>query len=134
MNEPIVSPFLIYLLGIADTISTTLLVFFGIATFGFLIAIGCWFYIRSEYDDNDDEWKTGKFALRVSLVSMIVFGLSGMFFPNKNTIIAMVVAKNITPNTIETISQTGKNIKNELKQDILELIEKIQNNQEKSKK
>lgn len=114
--EPIISPWLIYVLGIIPTLK-------------FILAILCFilpvisFLIFTQYDmeyDGDDK-KFYKKLIKILLMAFIISVLSLIFIPSKDTVIAMMVSKNIT---VENLSQGKEIVKNSIDY-IFEKIEQI---------
>lgn len=132
--QPIISPWFIYLLGIVDSIIEFLSVLAVFAGIVFIISlIG---HILCKYADEFDEdyiplWKKIR---KIALPILIIFALLSLFVPNRNTLIGMFVAKNITHDDVEKVLKTGDDFKEEIKKDIFELIEAIQDKQEKENK
>ena len=134
--EPIVSPWFIYLLSVADG----LIVFFSIGLFiglASLVGFHIWYNCEFDYSWVKDEKKAvGKRILRMvrricipfSIISLLIV----LFLPGRNTIIGMYVADHITPNNVKKALVVGKDFKEEVKKDILDLIEAIQNGGDKN--
>ena len=122
--EPIVSPWFIYFLGIIDGIKegfVGMAIIAGVA----LIMIGfAWLVFDNDFED-ETYVKMKKWAKRL-IIYLCIFLLLGVVTPSKNTVIAMYVADNITPNNVEKALDVGKDFKEEIKKDIFELIEAIQ--------
>ena len=132
--EPIVSPWFIYLLSLVNT----LIVIYAVtatccfaALLVYYITLAC---MQGEYDKSERErWLIGwKKAKRYVWILFVISLVSSMLIPSKNTIIAMYVADNITPNNVEKALDVGKDFKEEIKKDIFELIEAIQKDETKS--
>ena len=125
--EPIISPWFIYLLSLANACIVILTVF-ALCSFTALLV----YYIRlacmqSEYDESDrKKWLVGwkKVKGKVWVLFVVTLTLS-VFIPSKNTIIAMYVADNITSNNVGKALEVGKEFKDEIKKDILDLIEGV---------
>ena len=128
--EPIVSPWFIYFLGMVDSIKEC---FAGIAITAVVVLVSVGFaWLISDGDFEDKTYvKMKKWAKRL-IACLCVFLLLGIITPSKNTVIAMYVADNITPNNVEKALEVGVDFKNEIKKDIIELIEGIQKEEKKS--
>ncbi len=116
--EPIISPWLIYLLGITEDIKTVFIsssVFAGIGLVIYMVL-----YIATTIDDSDR-----KMVRRFSFCPYLftIFLLFAIIIPSKNTLIGMIVAQQITPNNISSVIKMGKDLKNELKKDVMYIIE-----------
>jgi hypothetical protein len=129
--EPIISPWFIYFLSIADGL---LLVFFvGAAIFGVVAVVTTILAVnwRIEYDEEDEDYLKAKATLKWSLKFLIPLVVLSILMPSKNTIIGIYVAKNITHDSAEKILDAGKSIKEELKSDVMDLINALQNDDKK---
>ena len=117
--EPVISPWLFYLIDIAKGIRITslfvsLCVFipfaYGLATM----------VINKEYGNDDKDYLRGKRTFKISLVILIIsLGIS-IFIPSPDTILKMVVAKNVTYDTVNT----AKDVVVQVYNDILALFQK----------
>ena len=122
--EPIISPWFIYLLGIIDATKAVFWTF-GILGMIALMVLLVIHIVEKAMDEMSDEGKKGILTgLRASLVMSLLL-LPAIFVPSKNTIIAMYVADNITPNNVEKALEVGQDFKNEIKKDIIDLIDGI---------
>lgn len=112
MNEPIISPWLIYWAGRIDMIHHFCIVAGVLLTMGAGISITG---IVSNLDDCDsDDSGFGKtflnFTKKLTCVALIVDALA-IAVPTKDEMIAMYVARYITPANIETVGEfTGKTV------------------------
>ena len=125
--EPIISPWFIYLLGMVDTLITLLgvVAFQGVAALlVYYIVLAC---MQSEYYESERKsWLAGwKRKVKLCWIVLMVSLPLALLIPSKNTIIAMYVADNITPNNVEKALEVGKDFKDEIKKDIIDLIEGI---------
>ena len=112
MNEPIISPWLIYWAGRMDMIQH----FFIVA--GFLLTMGAGIsmtvFVSNLFDCNIDFTGFGKaflsFTKKLTCVALIVDALA-IAVPNKDEMIAMYVAGHITPANIQATGEfTGKTV------------------------
>jgi len=123
--EPIVSPWLIYLLGIVNGVKDFL------AFFAFLFGV-LWFVtiVGTAVSTFSEDFKEYCHAWRRAfLVASIVFlfiVIPAIFVPNRATLLGMIIAKNITHDNVEKIVDSGYLAKEEIKRDIIEIIETIQ--------
>ena len=142
--EPIVSPYIIYLISILGSISEIAVAFAALMAAVILLYHGYKFSMviltergrgqtREEYEQevkNDiNEWKE-KWAipvfLGISKIKLVYFGFVFMLIfsiaiPSKNTMIAMIVANEIT---YERVEKTGKAF-GELKNDIVGSVQQM---------
>ena len=120
--EPIVSPWFIYLLFKVDTFVTFAWVIGILALAGGSIA----FLPIDNMCREDVQTKYLKYYRRMILLSI---GVSMIFLalitPSKNTIIAMYVSQQVTYDKVGKYVEITKNIKNTLKQDIVDIIREI---------
>lgn len=103
MNEPIISPWLIYWAGRIDAIH----IFFVVAGVTLTITAGIsMITVVTNIDDCDSGFGKAflNFAKKLTCVALIVDALA-MFVPTKDEVIAMYVARYITPANIKA---TGK--------------------------
>lgn len=130
--EPIVSPWFIYFLGIAETIRGFFIGFTAAAWIAFVICIIGWVVCKHDSGGYADNFKIWKKWLPKTIILTLFFSVITMCFPSKNTMITMYVADNITPNNVEKALEVGADFKNEIKKDIIELIEAIQKGEDES--
>ena len=88
--EPIISPWIIYALPLVDTLIAVLSVVSMLAMTSLII-----FYI----DDDFREYKGIK-IVKVVWAVFIISTLLAIFIPNKETLIAMYVANQVTPDNL----------------------------------
>lgn len=119
--EPIVSPWVVYLIMHADSISdnpwSLLVFFFGLAYFGILLI--------STKNDEEIKKVLGGWKMKLWLFVFAIAAFANMMFPNTKTITAMYVAQHITPTTITKAVDAGKDIRRVVKKDILDIINAI---------
>lgn len=101
--KPIISPWLIYFASRADNLAT----FFGvIAGICGSIAIGALFAGLAEYNEPFKFRKT----ISKSIIGCVVMTIITIMTPNTETIYTMAVVKEITPDNIQAIGKTGKDV------------------------
>lgn len=103
MNDPIISPWLILLLGNLNTVNC----FLGVVT---IISI-VWTAVNgcSYYSGVGEEVITSKSFHKLIGVTVILL-LLNMFIPSRDTAIAMVVASKITPITVTETKEQVKDM------------------------
>lgn len=129
--EPIISPWLIYLLGIIEQLQgflTIMAVFSGIGFFFYII-----FAIAYGIEMGDGAEKAKKSTTFFVWLFPILILLS-IITPNRNTLIGMIVSQHVTHHTIQKTVETGKAIKEEIKKDILDIIDQVTKKQSDQKK
>lgn len=111
MNDPIISPWLVYLIGQSQTIADFLCI---IGTIALIMASIALIVAREELD-----WPLSSFLL---LIIPIIVVIAGVLIPSSKTIAAMIVANNVTPNTLKNGIELTETLKDEIKQDIIDII------------
>ena len=123
--EPIISPWLIYFIGIADSLKETFEALTVISLIGLVISVVGVLVVKYCEDFDDEFLPMWRKIKRVSLFLFIPFVFLYLFIPSRNTIIGMVVVKHITSDNVTALVDAGKDVKDELKADIVEIIESI---------
>lgn len=125
--EPIISPWLFYLLEIVSNFQIVLV---GVSAIIFFV----YGFINISSFIEDEEPKINKKRKKL-LIRYVAFPclILGILTPSKDTIIKMVIAKHVTADSVNTILEIGGDFKNELKRDIFELIEKFQNKEKENR-
>ena len=121
--EHIISPWFIYWLGIVDNLGALLciiLVFSLIATI--VATIACFV---GTIEGEDTVAKVTKKILKISIPILIVSSILSVITPSKTTLIQMVVADKLTYDVAEKAFKSGSGLKNELKQDVIDIINVI---------
>jgi hypothetical protein len=126
--NPIINPSFFYWLNVVDgiiTLFTVVTVFVSIAC----LMISLWGLIiwtaNSHCGDDDRDVITGKKLVRIgaSLFAVVVFlFLAISFIPSKDTLIQMAVAKNLTYDRVGKVISSGKALKDEVKNDIIDIL------------
>lgn len=101
MMKPIINPWLFYLIDVLCGMKWTLVVFFGVGLFIYLFALCVYFLELNRLPD----W----FKLRNTLFLVIPM-LIGLTIPEQNTVYKMLIASYTTPNNIEYVKETGKDL------------------------
>jgi len=133
--NPIISPWLIYLLhvcGVANVIAITL---FIIAVTFVVVAIIGWIVTHADEDNYDDGclvmWR--KFVKR-SVPIVLACALLAVAVPSRKTVIWMVATKHITTDSVQQAIEAGDSVREVIKKDILELIGAIKTEKSKGSK
>jgi hypothetical protein len=135
MNDPIVSPWIIYLLGVIGNAVPIISAICIASAIGF--ALYLIFKIAGECCDYDSDKEEAKKIAKIIGFMRWVFLLSTLillFFPSKNTIIGILIASKVTPTTISDAVRTGKDFKDEIKRDVIDLINAIEKKEKKESK
>lgn len=101
--KPIISPWLIYFASRADNLTTFFGVIAGICS---IIAMGAFFAGLAGYDEPFKFRKT----ISKSIIGCVVMTIITIMTPNTETIYTMAVVNEITPDNIQTIGKTGKEV------------------------
>lgn len=101
--KPIISPWLIYFTSRADNLTTFFGVIAGICS---IIAMGAFFAGLAGYDEPFKFRKT----ISKSIIGCVVMTIITIMTPNTETIYTMAVVNEITPDNIQTIGKTGKDV------------------------
>lgn len=101
--KPIISPWLIYFASRADNLTTFFGVIAGICS---IIAMGAFFAGLAGYDE---PFKFRKIISK-SIIGCVVMTIITIMTPNTETIYTMAVVNEITPDNIQTIGKTGKDV------------------------
>lgn len=121
MSDPIVSPWLIYLLGQIDGWQMFLAVTAGVG--GVLLGFTLIFWFVTGADQYmEDERKVAGSAIKLLAPFVLPIAFFALICPSRDTVIAVCVAKNVTPSNIAKAVDAGKDIKDELVADIVAII------------
>lgn len=107
MNEPIISPWVFYLMNIADRVGT---ISFFIASFSFVgLSVTGLSYFIGEFDNIKDSSrkriiKSSKFLA----YCFLVFTPIALFIPGQQTMYKMLITSQVTPNNIEYLKNEVK--------------------------
>jgi len=131
--EPIISPWLVYLLGVVNGVSTTFVtiaVISGVILAILLLAGVIQIMIGLDYGEEDEDYIRGKACISAVKKHVWVFIVTlflAVIIPSRNTIIGMIAAKNITRDNIASVIKAGKSVKDEIKSDIADIIKMLVN-------
>ena len=114
--QPIINPMWFYLVEILDGVKDI-----GIICSVLTIAIAVLTFIIIDESDNNTK------KLKKLIMPIVISLLLAILVPSKSVMYQMLVAKNITKDNIDFILETSKQLKNELKQDIVDIIEESKN-------
>lgn len=98
MNEPIVSPWLIYWAGRIDFIQGfCLIVGFFVTIYAVFVALAA----VTAFDSNDKDVK----AAKIIVCTALILDMLGVFLPTEKEIYAMYAAEHITPANIQATGE-----------------------------
>ena len=101
MMKPIINPWLFYLTDVLSGIKWLLVVFFALALFLYLLAFS--FYVLDMQELPD--WHKLK-----NIVFLVIPIIIGLLIPEEKTVYKMLIASYTTPNNIEYVKETGKDL------------------------
>lgn len=128
--DQIISPWFIYLLGIIDIVEV-IVIFGGSILMATFIGFGIGeLYCETERGKDDDGYKSCRRIRKKALLPALIFLLLAAFIPSKKTMIGMYVADFATYDRVSEAVDVSVDLKNELKKDIFELIDKLQGDKE----
>ena len=118
--KPIISPWLIYFLSVLDSINTIGVIIFWLGLFGipltfvFGAALNCW-----------KSAEHGLKALKPYAIAYAIFVIVSLFIPSKTTVYQMIVAKELTPNNISTITQAAGDTAEDIADYVVDIISRV---------
>ena len=108
--EPIINPWLFYLINLCDTLQGFVGFIVVITIVGFLF-YGFLFFVDEDIRNYFDEHKLGLLLKRYLIGLGIAFTIINVLLPSKSTIYEMILAQQITPRNVQTVvNTTGKSI------------------------
>lgn len=117
--EPVINPWLFYLIDIAKGIRAVSLFASFCVFVPFVYGLGT-MVSNKEFGDKDKDYLRGKKLFRTSLVILIISLVIFVFVPSSDTILKMVIAKNVTYDTVDA----AKDVVVQVYNDILALFQK----------
>ena len=121
--EPIISPSIFYWIDVISTLSTISTVLFGLSATALVVALIFLIPLTVEDELNDDFGKFYKKILITLTIITTIFGLSYVFTPSKETLIAMTVTKYVTPDNIAAVGGTIEESASSIATDIVQIID-----------
>lgn len=128
--EPIISPWLIYLINLFDNLKGLLTVALFLLGCAAVVLSIIWFFGSMDYEQDYEPIVACKKNLKKSVIWLCVSGLLFTAIPSKDTMYTMVVLENVTMDDIQAIGKTGKNVIDY----ITDQIDKVVNDKEEDKK
>lgn len=117
MNEPIISPWLIYWIGRLEVIQAISCVF------GIALTVGTSLLTLGQLMDDYKKDEPFPKVFKVLICMALVFDTLALFVPTKSEIIAMYAAKNITPANIKATGEFADKAVDKLIEKILKASE-----------
>lgn len=117
--EPVINPWLFYFIETVDTfeMAAVAVFVFGVVLFGFGIVK---MIVNKEYGEKDQDYLEGKKVVKTSLVVAVISFAIIVIVPSSDTIIKMVMAKNVTYDAVDA----AKDVVIQVYNDILALFQK----------
>lgn len=120
MDEPIVSPFLVYMIGVCDAVSTGAMC---VAVVGAIFCTVVFMLASLDACDYGEFNKTAAKFLKTLFCITCMCALLALFTPSRETAIAMLVAKDVTPETIRFAGKTATESIEIITQTILQAVQ-----------
>lgn len=116
--EPIISPWLVYVIMQVDDIKTGLGIIAAIASLPIALMLGMWLIEKKE---------GYKYPSILSVFTVITFVFLCMFIPSKDGLIAIIAATYATPDTLQLGADAAMSIRDMVKADIVDVLTAITN-------
>lgn len=111
-SEPIVNPWLFYLVDLVSASKVTLIILSIGLVIGSLLYLYMWYENNEFKRDSEENIKLRKTWLKeakMCLISAIITFIVGMMVPKERTLYAMAIASALTPDTVQLIyDKTGE--------------------------
>ena len=127
--EPIISPALIYLIGISSNVQLLCNLLASVAVALAILTIAIYFDVKMDtYYDDDDKQDTVQLCRKIikySIVCVLTLGAISALIPSKAVATAMVVANYITPDNLHGTNDAIKSNLQDYVNIIVEGINKV---------
>ena len=126
--NPIISPVLIYLIGISSHIQWLCNLLAGLAISLAVVASVIWLINEVEMYDDEDKQYTVRLCLKIikySLIYAVILAVIASLIPSKEVATAMVVANYITPDNLQGTNDVIKSNLQDYVNIIVEAINKV---------
>ncbi len=112
--KPIINPWIMYVIGLANNVNYVLITIIIILFTAIIVvtALGIVQFVEN-YDNFDEfleEYHTAVKWFKRGFITLIVAGVVMIFMPSEKTLYSMVVLDNVTPDNIEAVGNTGKDV------------------------
>ena len=128
--EPIISPSTFYWIDVISTLSAILTGLFILSAVALVVALIFLIPLTVEDELNDDFGKFYKKLLITLTIITTIFGLSYVFTPSKETLIAMTVTKYVTPDNITAVGGTIEESVSSITTEIIRVVEAASNKED----
>lgn len=112
--KPIINPWIMYVIGLANNINYVLITVIIILFAAIIVvtALGLVQFVGN-YDNFDEfleDCHTAVKWFKRGCISLIIAGIVMIFMPSEKTLYSMIILENVTPNNIEAVGNTGKDV------------------------
>lgn len=128
--EPIIAPSTFYWIDVISTLSMISTGLFVLSAAVLILALIFLIVFIAEDEFKGDFKKFYKKILIIFTIITTVFGLLFTFTPSKETLIAMTVAKYVTPDNIAAVGGTIEESASSIATDIVQIIEAASNKED----
>ena len=128
--EPIIAPSTFYWIDVISTLSIISTGLFVLSAAVLILALIFLIVFIAEDEFKGDFKKFYKKILIIFTIITTVFGLLFTFTPSKETLIAMTVAKYVTPDNIAAVGGTIEESASSIATDIVQIIEAASNKED----
>lgn len=126
--EPIISPVLIYLIGISSNVQLLCNLLASVAVALAILTIAIYFDVKMDTYYDDDTQNTLQLCRKIikySIVCALTLGVISALIPSKEVATAMVVANYITPDNLHSTNDVIKSNLQDYVNIIVEAINKV---------
>lgn len=126
--KPIISPWLIYLMSVLDGINTlgAIVFFFGLVAIPVsLFALYSVYDYHSSFGEEENSLKKAFSNVKPFIIGYAIFVSVSCFIPSKTTMYQMIVAKELTPDNISTITQAAGNTAEDVADYVVDIITRV---------
>ncbi|MCP4537810.1 MAG: hypothetical protein GY832_11760 [Chloroflexi bacterium] len=121
--EPIVNPWLIYLIDVVGSLDFATGLLAASAFVGY-VSVRIFRWSDEEWSDKDTRlWRS---CSQIFLPILIVSAIMNIILPARKTMIAMVVAQRVTADNISSVVGDANSVRTAIKQDIIEIIQAVE--------
>ena len=130
--DPIVSPWFIYFYGLVGNLSVVMTTLFVISIFAIIsYFVGSFIYYVDDKETSMTKWRK---RWKPWLYVIVGIWFLSILLPSRPDILAMYIANRITYNAVGTAIKDGKLLKDELKKDVIDIINGVVDGKQKRSK
>ena len=123
--EPIISPWIIYLIGMVDTCNELMMAVAVVGTLLAGVSVGV-----TMFDGNGDIRKGARGVANWLVPIAVTAIMLTVLIPSRNTIIAMYTASVVTKDSVAGAVEAGTDLKDVIKGDIIDIIQALDEGEE----